>query len=55
MQLALIAWPTVALLALIGLIAVADHRTPSRYVLPAVRTVALVTVAAAYVAALWSH
>lgn len=42
-----------ALLAAIGLAALSPHE-PSRYVLPAVRATALLTVAAAYVAWLFT-
>jgi hypothetical protein len=53
--LGLIVFPMLALLGALGLVACAPRHTPGRYLLPAVRTVALVTVAAAYVATLWSH
>jgi hypothetical protein len=55
MLLGLIVWPVVALLGVIGLHALAPHLAPERPLLPAVRTVALITTAAAYVAAVWSH
>lgn len=54
MILGLIIFPLMALLGALGLVSL--RRTePGRYFLPAVRTVALVTVAVIYVAAIWSH
>ena len=55
MTLAVIACATLALLAGIALVALAPRPERHTYVLPAVRTVALVTVAVIYVAAIWSH
>ena len=55
MLLALIVCSMLALLAGCALIAIAPRRHPGAYFLPAVRTVALVTVAVLYVAAVWSH
>lgn len=54
MTLALIIFGMLAILGGAGLVAIAPRRTPGAYFLPAVRTVALVTAAAAFVAALWS-
>ncbi|MDI9885331.1 hypothetical protein QMZ92_13235 [Streptomyces sp. HNM0645] len=44
-----------ALLAGAALVALAPPLQRAAYVLPAVRTVAILTAAIAYVAALWSH
>lgn len=55
MLLGLIIWPTIALLAAVGLHAIAPRRAPGLYLLPAARTVALITAATVYVAAIWSH
>ncbi|MFG2400747.1 hypothetical protein [Streptomyces lydicus] len=48
---------TAALLGLAALLTLAPHRTrrAEPYALPAVRTLALITVTAAYVAALFHH
>ncbi|MEU9498225.1 hypothetical protein [Streptomyces sp. NPDC048196] len=49
---------TTALVGLVGLLALAPRRTLRRaepYALPAVRTLALLTVTAAYVATLFHH
>ncbi|MBT2508834.1 hypothetical protein J7I98_23690 [Streptomyces sp. ISL-98] len=53
MILGLITFAMLALLAALALIACAPTYQPSRYLLPAVRTVALITTAAVYVAALF--
>jgi len=53
--LGLIIFPMLALLGACALVAIAPRRAPGLYFLPAVRTVALVTVAVLYVAAIWSH
>ncbi|MFE0132410.1 hypothetical protein ACFWY6_12685 [Streptomyces sp. NPDC059037] len=55
MLLALIIFPMLAILALLGLIACAPEHDLGRYVLPAVRTVALLAAATVFVTALWSH
>lgn len=55
MTLPLSIWPMVAILGAAGLHALAPRRTPGLYLLPAVRTVALITAATVYVAAVWSH
>ena len=55
MLLALIVCAMFAILSAAALVALAPRRYPSAYFLPAVRTVALVTVAVIYVAAIWSH
>ncbi len=55
MLLALILFPMLAILALLGLVACAPEHDLSRYALPAVRTVALLTAATVFVAAVWSH
>jgi hypothetical protein len=55
MPLALIGFSTTAMLAGLALVALAPRAVRTAYVLPAVRTVALVTVATALVLALWSH
>ncbi|HET6356075.1 hypothetical protein [Streptomyces sp.] len=55
MTLGLIIFPVLALLAGCALVALAPARTRTHYVLPAVRTVALVAVAVIYVTAIWSH
>jgi len=47
-------WPMAALLAAVGLHAVAPRRAPLLYLGPAACTVALITLAAASVAAIWS-
>jgi hypothetical protein len=48
-------WPIAALLGAAGLYAVAPRRAPLLYLGPVVCTVALITLAAVYVAAVWSH
>lgn len=55
MTLALIVFAMLAVLGACGLVAIAPRRHPGAYFLPAVRTVALITVAVIYVAAIWSH
>ncbi|MFF3398262.1 hypothetical protein ACFYW6_07085 [Streptomyces sp. NPDC002659] len=55
MILGLIVFPMFAILGACALVALAPRRTPGAYFLPAVRTLALVTVAVIYVAAIWSH
>ena len=55
MLLAVIIFPMLVILSACALVALAPRRTPGAYFLPAVRTVALVTVAVIYVAAIWSH
>lgn len=55
MILALIIFSMLALLAGCALVALAPARMRSLFILPAVRTVALVTAAVIYVAAIWSH
>lgn len=52
---ALVFWLMAALLGAAGLHAIAPRRAPGLYLAPAARTVALVALAAAYVAAIWSH
>ncbi|MGY1498562.1 hypothetical protein ACW4TU_18515 [Streptomyces sp. QTS52] len=47
-------WPIAMFLSAIGLHALAPRRAPLLYLGPAACTVALVTLAAAYVAAVWS-
>lgn len=54
MLLALIVFPMLAILAALGLIAIAPQCDHARYVLPAVRTIALVTVSVVAVAALFT-
>lgn len=49
------AWPLLALVGAAGLYAVAPRRAPLLYLGPAACTVALITLAATYVAAVWSH
>jgi len=51
----LIVWVLVALLAAAGLHAIAPQHFRGEYLLPAARTVAVITTAAAFVAAVWSH
>ena len=55
MTLALIVFGMLAILGGAGLVAIAPRRTPGAYFLPAVRTIAIVTVAVIYIAAIWSH
>ncbi|WP_157876998.1 hypothetical protein [Streptomyces graminilatus] len=47
-------WPIAAFLSAVGLHALAPRRTPLLYLGPAACTLALITLAAAYVAAVWS-
>lgn len=49
------ACPIAALLAAVGLHHYAPRRAPLLYLGPAACTTALIAIAAAYVAALWSH
>ncbi|WP_406000706.1 hypothetical protein [Streptomyces sp. NBC_00829] len=55
MLLALIAFPMLAILGACALVAIAPRRGPGPYFMPAVRTVALITAATVYIAAIWSH
>ena len=55
MSVAAAVWPIAALLAAVGLRAVAPRRAPLLYLGPAACTVALIALAAAYVAAIWSY
>lgn len=48
-------WPIAAFLAAVGLHVIAPRRAPLLYLGPAAGTVALITLAAACVAAVWSH
>ena len=48
-------WPLAALLGAVGLHAIAPRRAPLLYLGPAAGTVALITLATLYVAAIWSH
>lgn len=48
-------WPLAALFGAVGLRAMAPRRAPLLYLGPAIYTVALIALAAASVAALWSH
>ncbi|MFI1701973.1 hypothetical protein ACH419_39335 [Streptomyces bobili] len=48
-------WPTAALLAAVGLHAIAPRRAPLAYLGPAACTVLLLTLPAVYVATIWSH
>lgn len=52
---AVILWPLAALLSAAGLRALAPRRAPGLYLGPAVCTVAVTTIAAVYVAAVWSN
>jgi hypothetical protein len=52
---AVILWPLAALLSAVGLRALAPRRAPGLYLAPAICTVAVLTVAAAYVATVWSN
>ncbi|MBT2505141.1 hypothetical protein J7I98_04360 [Streptomyces sp. ISL-98] len=54
MLLDLIVFPMLALLAALGLVACARSEPRIPGLLPAVRTVALITAAAVYIAAIWS-
>ncbi|WP_326728994.1 hypothetical protein [Streptomyces phaeochromogenes] len=51
----LIVWVLVALLGAIGLHAIAPRHCRGLYLLPAARTVFIITTATALVAAVWSH
>ncbi|MFK0018217.1 hypothetical protein [Streptomyces sp. NPDC090798] len=51
----LIVFALVALLAAAGLHAIAPHHYRGEYLLPAARTVAVITTITAFVAAVWSH
>ncbi|MDQ0943289.1 hypothetical protein [Streptomyces sp. V1I1] len=55
MILGLIVFGMLAIIGAAGLVAIAPRRTPGAYFLPAVRTVALISAAVVYVAAIWSH
>lgn len=55
MTAAAILCPLAALLGAAGLYAVAPRRAPLLYLGPAACTVALITTATLYVAAIWSH
>jgi hypothetical protein len=55
MLLGLVVFPVLTLLAAAGLHAIAPHHYRGEYLLPAARTVAVITTAAAFVAAVWSH
>ncbi|MFJ6119801.1 hypothetical protein [Streptomyces sp. NPDC092129] len=55
MALGLLIWPLVALLGAVGLHAIAPRHAPGQYLLPAVRTVAVITTATLFVTAIWSH
>jgi hypothetical protein len=48
-------WPIAAVLGAAGLCVIAPRRAPLLYLGPAVCTVTLITLAAASVAAVWSH
>lgn len=48
-------WPIAALLAAVGLHAVAPRRAPLLYLGPAATTVILLALPIAYVATIWSH
>lgn len=50
-----ILWPTAALIAAVGLHAIAPRRAPGLYLAPAACTVTLIAIAAAYIATIWSH
>ena len=52
---ALVFWPLAALLGAACLHAIAPRRAPGLYLAPAVCTLALITIAVAYVATIWSH
>ncbi|SDM46903.1 hypothetical protein SAMN04487981_101621 [Streptomyces sp. cf386] len=52
---AVIVWPVIAAIGAAGLLAVAPRRAPLLYLGPAACTVALITLAVTYVAAVWSH
>jgi hypothetical protein len=48
-------WPIAAFLAAVGLHHYAPRRAPFAYLGPALCTTALIALAAAYTAAIWSH
>ncbi|QJT04373.1 hypothetical protein G9272_32160 [Streptomyces asoensis] len=48
-------WPTAAVLAAVGLHAIAPRRAPLAYLGPAACTVILLTLPIAYIATIWSH
>ena len=48
-------WPMAALLAAVGLHAVAPRRAPLLYLGPAACTVLLLALPIAYIATIWSH
>lgn len=50
-----ILWPIAALLGAAGLHSIAPRRAPLLYLGPAATTVAFIALAAASVAAIWSH
>jgi hypothetical protein len=52
---ALVFWPLAVLLGAAGLHAIAPRRAQLLYLGPAACTVALITIAVAYTAAIWSH
>ncbi|MBZ6258845.1 hypothetical protein KVH22_25350 [Streptomyces olivaceus] len=51
----IVLWPLAALLAALGLRALAPRRAPGLYLGPAVCTVTVLFIAVAYTAAVWSH
>ncbi|MFE2311649.1 hypothetical protein ACFXC8_00360 [Streptomyces sp. NPDC059441] len=51
----LIVFILVALLAAAGLHAIAPHHYRGEFLVPAARTVAVITTATAFIAAIWSH
>lgn len=51
----LIVWVLIALLAAAGLHAIAPQHFRGEYLIPAARTVAVITTATAFIAAIWSH
>ncbi|MFJ6566241.1 hypothetical protein ACIQNU_02385 [Streptomyces sp. NPDC091292] len=51
----LILWILLALLGAIALHTVAPHHYRGAYLLPAARTVAVITTAIAFITAVWSH
>ncbi|WP_167828665.1 hypothetical protein [Streptomyces sp. MZ04] len=55
MVLGALIFPLLVTLALLGLAACAPEHDLGRYVLPAVRTAAVLTVATTFVVAIWSH
>lgn len=48
-------WPLATLLGAARLCVIAPRRVPGTYLGPAAGTVALITLAVTYVAAIWSH